>query len=118
MTDFNVFQEISNKPIINTDIEYIVQQIELLFNTDTQSVLGDIDYGSDYDRYVFNIGVSNTALETKILGDLTKLDLLTYTPTVEVTFVEGTVRDIAMIDITLTEGSEKNVVYNKTFMIK
>jgi hypothetical protein len=51
------------------------------------------------------------------MGDLNKLDLLSYTPTVSVTLVEGTIRDIALIDIVLTDEGGINT-FNKTYMIK
>jgi hypothetical protein len=118
MTDFNLFNNITDKPVINSTEEYVIQQIELLFNTDTESVLGDLQYGSNYDRYVYGIGVSNTALENKVLSDIKTLDLCGYRPNVSVTFIEGTIRDIALIDISLTEGTSGIVVFSKTFMIK
>ena len=117
MIDFNLFGEYSDGPILNSDEEYVVQQIELLFNTDTESVLGDLTYGTNYDRYIYGVGVSNTALESKILGDIRKLDLRQFDPSVTVTFIEGTVRDIALIDISLTDETGYEV-FSKTFMIK
>lgn len=117
MIDFNLFSELTDKPILNSDADYVVQQIDLLFNTDTESVLGDLTYGTNYDRYIYGVGVSNSALESKILGDLRRLDLMYFDPSVTVTFMEGTVRDIALIDISLTDETGYEV-FNKTFMIK
>lgn len=117
MIDFNVFGELTDKVVLNTDEEYVVQQIDLLFNTDRESVLGDLNYGTNYDRYIYTVGMSNIALESKIMGDLNKLDLLSYTPSVSVTLVEGTIRDIALIDIILTDEAGINT-FNKTYMIK
>ena len=117
MIDFNLFSDLSDKPILNTEVDYVVQQTDLLFNTDTESVIGDLTYGTNYDRYIYGVGVSNTALESKILGDLRRLDLGQYDPSVSVSFIEGTIRDIALIDITLTDETGYEV-FNKTFMIK
>jgi hypothetical protein len=54
-------------------------------------------------------------LETKITNDLYKLDLRGFTPSVIVRIVEGTLRDIAFIDITLSKNYNE---YNKTYIIK
>ena len=116
MIDFNLFEYESGKPTISNDEEYVAQQIEMLFNTEPNSVLGDDSYGTNYDRYVYGISISNTALESKVMGDLQRLDLRGLTPKVTVTFVEGTVRDIALIDIQLGDQTG-DVVFNKTFMI-
>lgn len=116
MIDFNIFNNMSNNPIIQLEEDYVAQQIEMLFMTDKESVLGDIEYGTNYDRYVYGVGVSNTALENKILGDIRQLDLGSYEPSVKVTFLEGTLRDIALIDVTLKDDMGYGV-FKKTFLI-
>lgn len=117
MIDFSIFEDICDKPILNNDEQYVAQQIDLLFNTDIESVLGDLNYGTNYDRYLYTTGISNKALESKILGDLRSLDLRSYTPSVSVQLIEGTVRDIALIDITLT-GEYEIDTFNKTYKIQ
>lgn len=117
MIDFNIFGKVQDTPLINTDIAIIQQQVDMLFNTDTESVLGDLEYGSNYDRYLYTTGISNVALENKIQSDIMKLDLRGYTPSVSVQLIEGTVRDIALIDITLT-GTSNSDVFNKTYIIQ
>lgn len=116
MMDFNIFQDLSDNPVIGNDEEYILQQVELLFNTDTESVLGDLTYGTNYDRYLYTTGISNYALEMKILGDLKKLDLRGYSPSVSVQIMEGTIRDIALIEISFS-GEYEMDNFNKTYMI-
>lgn len=115
MIDFNVSNKFTDEALINNDLMYVLQQIDVLFNTDIGDVLGDMSYGSNYDKYLYNLEVSNAMLETKILNDLYKLDLCGFTPSVIVKIIEGTVRDIAFIDITLT-GNYKE--YNKTYVIR
>ena len=49
------------------------------------------------------------------MNDLNQLELFGFTPSVNVTITEGTVRDIAFIDITFSgEFGE----YNKSYVIK
>lgn len=104
MLDFNILNEISisDSLFIDNDLEYVIQQIDLLFNTNVNDVLGDPSFGSNYDRYLYNLNISNYALEQKIYNDLIRLDLRGFTPQVSVHLVEGTVRDIAFIDIILS----------------
>lgn len=115
MIDFNISNELSDNLIISNDLICVLQQIDLLFDTDVNDVLGDTNFGTNYDKYLYTLGMSNTALEQKILGDLYKLDLCGFRPSVSVKIVEGTQRDIAFIDITLTGDYEE---HNKTYMIK
>ena len=86
----------------------------MLFGTDKYSVLGDLNYGTNYDKYLYTTGISNSALESKILSDLNSLNLFNFKPSVTVILLEGTARDIAIIDITFTSEYE---TYNKTYRI-
>lgn len=114
MIDFALSNKMTDAPIVNNNLMYVLQQIDLLFNTGVDDVLGD-SYGSNYDRYLYNLEVSNAMLETKILNDLYSLDLMGFKPSVVVKITEGTVRDIAFIEITLSGDYNE---YNKTYIIK
>ena len=115
MIDFNVSDKLSDDILLNNDLLYVLQQIDLLFNTDNGDVLGDFSFGTNYDKYLYTVGMSNYALETKILNDINGLNLCGFTPSVTVNIVEGTHRDIAFINITLS-GDYDN--YEKTYVIK
>jgi hypothetical protein len=115
MIDFNISNKLTDDLIINNDLLFVLQQIDLLFDTDINDVLGDSSFGTNYDKYLYTLGVSNISLETKIISDLNKLDLCGFKPEVTVKIIEGTQRDIAFIDITL-KGNYKE--YNKTYVIK
>ena len=114
MIDFNISHDV-NKVVLGSPVDILLQQVDLLFDTDKYAVLGDPDFGSNYDRYLYTLGFSNASLEAKIMSDLYKLDLMGFTPSVEVQLFDGTERDIALIDITFTESYEK---HNKTYVIK
>lgn len=114
MIDFNLSNKLSDDILLNNNLLCVLQQIDLLFNTDVGDVLGS-DFGSNYDKYLYNLDVSNMTLESKIMSDLNQLELCGFVPSVVVKIVEGTQRDIAFIDITLTGDYEE---YNKTYIIK
>ena len=111
MIDFNL----NIGPAVNNNEEsLILQQIDLLFDTDKAEVLGDEDFGTEYDRYLYNLNVSNAGLEEKILSDLSSLVLFDYVPQVNVLFLQGTQQDIALINIVLTKD---NLKIEKTYKI-
>lgn len=114
MIDFNLTNE-KDLMILGSPVDLLLQQVDMLFSTDTYAVLGDPAYGTNYDRYLYTVGISNAALETKIMSDLNKLDLLGFKPSVEVQLLAGTERDIALIDITFSGEYD---TYNKTYVIK
>lgn len=114
MLDFSLSNKLTDKPVIDNDLVFVLHQIDLLFNTDVNDVLGDPSFGSNYDKYLYTLGISNYALEQKICNDILKLDLRNFTPTVKVSIVEGTQRDIAFVDIILS-GQYKE--FTKSYII-
>lgn len=116
MIDINIGNGYNSteKDILSNDVELLIQQVDMLFGTDKNSVLGDLDYGTNYDKYLYTTGISNAAMESKIISDLNTLNLFGFKPSVKVILLEGTARDIALIDITLTGEYE---TYNKTYRI-
>lgn len=115
MIDFSLSHKLTDDIVVSNDLVCALQQIDLLFNTSIDDVLGDASFGTNYDKYLYTVGISNSALETKILNDLQQLNLCGFEPSVTVNIVEGTYRDIAFINITLT-GAYDN--YEKTYVIK
>lgn len=112
MIDFNLD---AGSPIKNDEIALIIQQIDLLFDTFPTEVFGDPDFGTEYDRYLYQLKISNSALQQEVLSDLNSLDLFGYLPSVNVHLLEGTERDIVLIEITLTRDEE---IYQKVYKIE
>ena len=53
------FSRTNNNIIIQNNIDFILQQIDILLDTNKYEVLGDNDFGSDYDRFLYELNVSN-----------------------------------------------------------
>lgn len=115
MVDFNISNKISDDLILGHEVQLLLQQVDMLFGTEPMDVLGDDSFGSNYDKFLYSVGMSNSALESRILSDIQQLDLFGFTPKVSVTLLEGTKRDIALIDITFTGEYDE---FNKTYVIK
>jgi hypothetical protein len=103
-----------NKSELNQNVELILQQIDLLFDTNINEVLGYEDFGSQYDRYLYDLQISNEGLKQKVLSDLNSLELFEYKPTVNVYLLQGTEQDIALINIILKSDTDK---IEKTYKI-
>lgn len=110
MIDF----DLNIEPIQNDDISLVLQQIEILFDTKPREVLGFEQFGTKYDSFLYNLNLSNEALKLEVLSDLESLDLLGFSPSVEVHLLQGTEHDIALVDINLTRGEEQ---YNQVYKI-
>ena len=87
MIDFNIDKGL---PIKSNDIEMVLQQIDLLFDTIPTEVLGSEDFGTKYDTYLYDLNISASNLEQQVYSDLYSLDLLGFVPEVEVhLYVDG-----------------------------
>ena len=111
MVDFNLKR---GSATCKSDIDLILQQIDILFDTTPTEVFGAEDYGTTYDRYLHQLRISNEALKQEVLSDLTSIQLFGFIPTVDVYLIHGTEDDIALIDIHLSRDEE---TYNKTYKI-
>lgn len=108
-------KELLEKPAINQDVDLILQQIDILFNTNRRELIGVPSYGTDYDQYLFNLSLSNDAIAYNIQCDLGSIELFGFTPTVNVGILEGTLNDIILVTIGLERD---NLYYEKTYTIK
>lgn len=111
MVDFSLDKNVAVK---NNDIDLIMQQIDMLFDTTPREVLGHEEYGSNYERFLYNLKLSASAIEQIIYSDIKSLNLFNFTPTIKVYILQGTENDIILVDITLTRYNE---VYNKSYKI-
>jgi hypothetical protein len=98
----------------NTEINLILQQIELLFDTTQKDVLGYEEFGSQYDKYLYKLNITADNLKQRVLADLNSLELFGFKPTVEVYLCQGTEKDIALIEIDLIKNQEH---YKQTYRI-
>jgi hypothetical protein len=103
MIDFNLNKK---SPINNSEIELILQQIDILFDTSPKEVLGQETFGTQYDDYLYRLNLSNEGIEQRVLNDINSLELFGFKPHVEVLLLQGTERDIALIKILLTKDQE------------
>lgn len=103
MIDFNLE---SGSPTLNKDVDLIIQQIDMLFDTKPKEVLGKEDYGTKYDEYLYKLKLSNVALEQTVKKDLAKLNLFGFSTRVKVHLIHGTEQDIALIEITIFKDDE------------
>ena len=69
MIDFNIK---SGSGVVNNDIDLILQQIDILFDTNRGEVLGDEYFGTQYDKYLYKLRISNEGLQSEVLSDLYK----------------------------------------------
>ena len=113
MVDFSLYKK-SGKSVINAEVDLLIQQIDLLFDTTPTEVLGSEEFGTQYDKYLYNVKLSAENLKTIISSDIAQLYLMGWNYDVEVYLLQGTEQDIALIQITFKKGIE---TVQKTYKI-
>jgi hypothetical protein len=111
MIDFNLH---NGSPINNSDISLILQQIDIMFDTIPGEVLGDEEFGTQYDSYLYRLKLSAEEIECKVLSDINQLELFGFEPMVKAYLLQGSERDIILIKIELHRDNE---YYEKIYKI-
>lgn len=85
------------------DLDYVLQQIDILFDTHPGDTVNP-EYGTEYERLLFDTLVGASQIESEVIQDLNQLDLRGWNPSVKVSLHEGTERDIALVQIELRKN--------------
>lgn len=103
------------KPTLSRDVDIVLQQIDILFDTYSGEVFGEENYGSNFERFLWDMRVSNSSIEQYTKNLITSnVNLMGFEVNVEVLICQGTMNDIIIIRITLSRESEE---YEKTYKI-
>ncbi len=113
MVDFSLYKR-SGTPTINSEVDLLIQQVDILFDTTPTEVFGDENFGTKYDSYLYNTRLSADNIKSIVENDISKLYLMDWDYNVEVYLLQGTEQDIAIIQITFTKGIEQ---VQKTYKI-
>lgn len=112
MIDFNLNE---GEPTINDDVACLIQQINILFDTSYGDLIGDTQYGTDYEQFLYELKLSPEQLAEEIKQDLYSLDLLGFEPHIKVYLMQGSERDIALIQVDLVRPGES---YTQSYIIR
>lgn len=105
MTDLNLSEK--GGPTLTEDIDILKQEIEILFETRPGDLLGEANYGTDYSKNLYVLRQGNETLKSQMTNDLNQLELFDFVPTIEVSMMQGSERDIALIKVDLIREDEK-----------
>jgi hypothetical protein len=85
----------------NSALEAILTKIRMIIFTKKGEVLGDPNFGLNLEEQLFELNFNGTQIKKEFYAQLVNYvpDTKNFPVSIEVTFVPGTVRDIAYIDI-------------------
>lgn len=109
------FSRVTSTTTIENTAEFVLQQIDILLDTDKGEVLGEPRFGSDYDKFLYELNISNTYIENYIYNNITEnVDLMGWELGVHVDLMVGTKTDIILVEISV---SKNNDVFSKVYKI-
>ncbi len=109
------FCDTTDAVILNQDVDLIMQQIEILFDTRNGDVLGEYDYGTRFDTYLFNPNIGNRTIEREVEDYITRnVELFGWQVTIEVDFLVGTQNDIMLMKVTFSKDTD---AYSKVYKV-
>lgn len=109
------FSNNTTKTIIDETADLVLQQIDLLLDTDKGEVLGEQDFGTDYDKFLYEVNVGSNYIRDYIERNIeNNVDLLGWQLDVQVETMMGTLNDIILVNIELSKDRD---VYSKVYKI-
>lgn len=106
----------SDNVTLNNERDLILQQIDMLFDTDYNEVLGEYTYGTDFRQFLWDMQKSNDDISSYTRSVISaNVDLMGWSLDVETTLLHGTENDIILVSITISKNLSN---YEKTYMIK
>lgn len=106
-----------NRIILTNELDLALQEIDILFNTENTELIGDINYGVNFDQFLWILTPTTTELEKYIYDKLRTLYYLnTFEYNVTVDFEPGEIRSIYHVKIDIYIGA--NQVLTKEYELK
>ena len=107
MIDFN---SSTSSPLLEMEGDLVLQQIDMLFDTKRGDVLGEFSYGTDFEKFLWDLQISNGRISQYVEGVIQSfVNMLGFTLSVKTTILYGTSDDIILIQI----GIKKHGYYQE-----
>ena len=94
MIDFNYNDD---GIILDHKVDLVLEQLDMLLSTHKCAVLGDPDYGQDFEKFLYELNQTNASMQEYITKTIiNNIDLMGMGLEVSVEILEGTIRDITL----------------------
>ena len=126
MIDFNLDYNTKNNGNnikdfqLSNKVDILLQSINLLFETSKDEVFGNTEYGTNYEVFLYDLKANSDQITNQVYKDIYSLgsDILgNYKVNVNTVLLQGTERDIALIEIDIYDPINKEN-YNKIYRLE
>lgn len=118
MADF-AFVDIAvdgDKRIINDKFDFLLQEIEILFDTSKGEVLGEDNFGTEFEDFIWDLNVSNTYISNYVKNKINNYTISGkfFNIDVNTKILRGTESDIILVEIGIKDpesNKSTNLIY-------
>lgn len=101
--------------VLDGEVDLIIQQIDILFDTRPGEVLGQYEFGAKFDNYLFNPNIGSHMIESEVTNLITSnVELFGWKVDVKVEFLVGTQHDIMIMQVAFRKDTD---VYSKLYKV-
>jgi len=100
-----------NKKLINEKFEFLLQEISILFDTNPGEVLGEHNFGTDFEKYIWDLNVSNAEISNYVKRVITTQTISgsLFDISVDTKILYGTQHDIILVTISIRDPETDQV---------
>ena len=102
--------------VLDYELDLVLQQIDMLFDTNYKEVLGELEYGTDFEKFLYDINISNYQIEQHIQNSIIQnIDTLGFNIDTKVSLLNGTQNDIIIVTINISKDGK---IYEQKYRIR
>lgn len=117
LSDINL--DDSNGVIITDRIEFLLQEINILFDTSKGEVLGDEEFGTDFEQFIWDLSASNQDISSYVVSSIYNHTTTgsNFNITADTSISYGTESDIIIVKISIQDPMSTSSPINAIYRI-
>ena len=106
---------LDNRILLNDPLDCAIQELDMLFNTTNTELIGNPDYGTGFEQFLWEIAPSIEELKKYIYKKINSTYFIPrFKPEINIHTEPGELREIYYVEIQLNTNSEDEEIINKS----
>lgn len=106
---------LDNRILLTSKLDCALQELDMLFNTTNTELIGNTEYGTNFEQFLWQLTPSTQELKNYIYRKIKNTYFLSqYEVTINIRTEAGTLRDIYYVEISLNTNSGDEEIIKKS----
>lgn len=106
---------LDNRILLTSKLDCALQELDMLFNTTNTELIGNTEYGTNFEQFLWQLTPSTQELKNYIYRKIKNTYFLSqYEVTINIRTEAGTLRDIYYVEISLNTNSDDEEIVKKS----